>query len=106
MAKGQHLSRYQTGIVKRYYNNLDGITLTKLSELVSDLAVGEEGKAAEKLWKKAAELLVKSGVEPEKIAALQDSRSVAGLAQLVGLLAGGGTGKNAAPKPPKTSRDM
>ncbi len=105
MAKGQYLSHHQQGIVKRYYNHLDSITLTKLSELVSDLAVATEAKAAEKLWKRAGEALAKSGVAPEAVAALMTSRSVEQFAKLVGELAAGGGGGGSAPGAPRKPRD-
>ena len=43
MGSGREFSRSQQGIIKRYYRNLDTITVHKLSEIVSDaLENGDE----------------------------------------------------------------
>lgn len=89
MAKGQNLSRYQTGIVRRYYNNRAAIQVTRLQELTSDLAVAE-GKKAETLWKRTENTLRTLETEPplpgSRIDALLESRDIAALATLVGEL--------------------
>ena len=82
MAKGQHLSGYQRGIVKRYYNNLDSITMTRLQELVSDLYLAE-GKKAESLWKKAETLLAKTDARGAEVRALIEKRDIEKLAEVV-----------------------
>jgi hypothetical protein len=87
MAKGQHLSAYQQKIVKRYYNNLDAIALAKLSELVSDLAVCTADKKAAKLWERVGLALDKSDADPADVKRVMTSRSVKGLAEIVGKLA-------------------
>lgn len=87
MAKGQHLTSHQRGIVKRYYANLDTLTLPKLQEIVSDLYVAEP-KAATKLWDKAGQLLAKAGVEPAQIERSVGKKDAQELARLVGELAG------------------
>ena len=40
---------YQRKIIERYYKNLDGITLQRLSELATDLYLAE-GKKRDRLW--------------------------------------------------------
>jgi hypothetical protein len=89
MTKGQHLSRYQQGIVRRFYLNRGTILLTRLQELVSDLALAE-GKKADTLWKRAGESLGKLETEPplpkSRIEMILTSRDVSGLARLVGEL--------------------
>lgn len=89
MAKGQHLSSYQRGIVKRYYAHLDSITLAKLSEAVSDLAVTEPGKKADRLWAKVELALDKTAASDERVLAIVRQRDVKALAQLVSDLASG-----------------
>jgi hypothetical protein len=86
MAKGQNLTRYQRGIVKRYYANLDTLTLQKLQETVSDLYLAEP-KAAAKLWDKTGQLLAKAGIEPPHIEQSVGKRDIKELARLVGELA-------------------
>ncbi|HED52581.1 MAG TPA: hypothetical protein ENJ00_00050 [Phycisphaerales bacterium] len=82
MAKGQHLSRYQKGIVNRYYSNLDTITLTKLQELVSDLFLAE-GKKAETYWKKAESLLARTDAKASEVRRAVEGRDVTKLAEIV-----------------------
>ncbi|MBX3356868.1 MAG: hypothetical protein KF745_00420 [Phycisphaeraceae bacterium] len=83
MAKGQHLSRYQQGIVKRYYEHLDTLTVQKLQETLSDLYLAKPGKAADKLWQRSHELLVKAGADPAKVEHAVASGSVEKLAAIV-----------------------
>lgn len=89
MAKGQHLSNYQRGIVRRYYLNRGSILLARLQELVSDLALAE-GKRADTLWKRAAETLGKVETDPplptSRVEKILNERDIAGLASLVGEL--------------------
>lgn len=82
MAKQPHLSAYQRGIVKRYYERLDAILLARLQELVSELAVAEE-KDRPRLWKRVEQALARAGVEASRSARVVSSRDVAGLARLV-----------------------
>lgn len=91
MAKGQHLSSYQQGIVKRYYDHLDSAVLHKLQEAVGEiyLAAGEE-KKLDKLWKSVAAALAKTPIEPAKVERVVVSRDVKLLAEFVAQLAPGG----------------
>lgn len=89
MPKGQHLSHHQRKIVDRYYQNLDTITLTKLSEAVSDLAMSPTEKAAARLWKSVETALARSGADQARIEAILKSRDVKALASLVNDLATG-----------------
>jgi hypothetical protein len=89
MAKGQYLSRYQKGIVRRFYHHRAAIQVTRLQELTSDLALAE-GKKADGLWKRAGDTLRKLETDPpipeSRISTLLESRDVAALATLVGEL--------------------
>ncbi len=84
MAKGQHLSKYQQGIVNRYYENKDTIVLTRLAEIVSDLALCESEKKAASLWKRAETTLASAKIEPARIRAIVGAKDVKALATLVG----------------------
>lgn len=57
----ENYSRYQQGIIKRFYTHQDSIQLQRLSELVTDLYLAE-GKKRIKLWQTAASLMTKLGV--------------------------------------------
>jgi hypothetical protein len=87
MAKGQHLTPYQKGIVNRYYEHKDTINATKLAETVSELYLCTDAKKAAKLWKTAELALTNLGVPAGKVApvvAKKDVRVLAELAQKAG----------------------
>lgn len=92
MAKGQHLSQYQQGIVKRYYDHIDSATSQKLAELVSDLYLSSppDGAQALKLWKSAEKALAKTPADPKRVEAIITTRDIKKLAELAGELAPGG----------------
>lgn len=86
MAKGQHLSRHQQGIVNRYYDNKDTIVLGRLSEIVSDLALCESEKKAEGLWKRAETALAAIKADAGRTREILVLKDVKSLAKLVGEL--------------------
>ena len=83
MPKGQNLSKYQQGIVNRYYQNKDTIMENKLAEIVSDLYLCTSEKQAEKLWERAALALKNKHVSPSRIDKLLADRDVKALAAMV-----------------------
>jgi len=83
MAKGQHLSRYQQGIVRRYYQHLDTIALTKLAEAAGELFLCTDQKKAEKLWQAVGRSLDKVAANDAQVRRVLETRDVKGLAQLV-----------------------
>jgi hypothetical protein len=87
MAKHQHLSRYQQGIVRRYYEHRDTLAITQLQELVSTLALGE-GRPSDiqRRWDRAAELLARVGVPQSRVEAIIAGRDLKKLAEEVGRL--------------------
>jgi hypothetical protein len=87
MAKHQNLSKYQQGIVRRYYEHHDAIHVTRLMELVSELAVAADAKAAGKLWTRVETALKQTAMPPERVAALLASKDLKALAEAVGKLA-------------------
>ena len=101
MAKGQNMSRYQKGIVKRYYENKDTIMIQKLGEIVSDLYVSfDNANKSLKLWERAAAALVNTQVDPVRMAEVLKERNVEGLAKLVSELAGAPSQKSPSAAPP------
>lgn len=87
MAKHQHLSAYQQKIVRRYYEHADSITIQKLQELVSEIYLAADAKAAERLWKRAGEAMTKAGVDPTKVQKTVTSRDAKLFAEIVAKLA-------------------
>jgi hypothetical protein len=89
MAKGQHLSGYQSRIVKRFYLHRDAVLIQRLQECVSDLAMNP---TSDKLWQKAEKSLRTLTTEPPLDDADIDGpvqgRDLNALASLVGTLAG------------------
>jgi hypothetical protein len=88
MTKGQFLSSYQKGIVRRYYSNLDTIALQKLAEAATELYLTKDPKKLAKIWESVAKALpkvVEDRAEVEKIIA---SRDVKLLAEVVNDLSG------------------
>ncbi|MBL8746353.1 MAG: hypothetical protein JNK58_08365 [Phycisphaerae bacterium] len=90
MAKGQHLSAYQKGIVKRYYEHQDTVLTQRLSELVSEVYLATGEKQADKLWKSVEQALAKTPVEPARIGKILATRDVKELARAVADLSPGG----------------
>lgn len=90
MAKGQHLSAYQQGIVRRHYEHADTVAVQRLSELVSDIYLATGAKQVEKLWKSVEAALAKTPAPAARAAALVAARDVKGLAVLVADLSPGG----------------
>ncbi|MEM9915805.1 MAG: hypothetical protein AAF911_12660 [Planctomycetota bacterium] len=82
MAK-QDLSRYQQGVVKRYYDNHDTIQSHKLGEIVSELWLAEDKKTQTKLWGKAQVALMRMGVDATKVGQVVAKRDMEALAKLV-----------------------
>ena len=62
----ENYTKHQQKIIKRYYQNLDQISLQRLSELVADLYLAA-GKKREKLWESAAACMQKLGVPQPRI---------------------------------------
>jgi len=83
----ENYSRYQQGIIKRYYSNQDTIQLQRLGELVTDLYLAE-GKKREKVWKSVAAALQKLGVPQARIDHLVKSNDTKLVANLVTELQG------------------
>jgi hypothetical protein len=78
----ENYSKHQQGIIKRYYENFDQITLQKLSELVTELYLAE-GKKRDKLWQTALAQMEKLKVPKDRIDHILGKKDVTLLAGLV-----------------------
>lgn len=76
------LSAHQQKIVKRYYENADTITMTRLQELVTEIYLAQ-GKKADTLWKRAHDHLKKTTLRPDVIESVVSKRDVKRLAELI-----------------------
>jgi hypothetical protein len=78
---------YQEKIIKNYYQNVESISLQKLSELVTDLYLAE-GKKRAQLWERIVLALEKLKVAPSRIEHLVKQDNPALVAKLVTELMG------------------
>lgn len=62
----QDRTPHQEKIIRRYYDNRDGIMLQKLAELTTDLYLAE-GKKRAQIWKRIAAALHNLGVAAERV---------------------------------------
>lgn len=84
MAKGQHLSHYQQGIVRRYYQNKETLANQKLGELVSELYLETNPKKSERLWQSTQTALLNAGATPSRVNKIVAEKNLKALAELVG----------------------
>ncbi|MGL4555512.1 MAG: hypothetical protein ACRC33_30455 [Gemmataceae bacterium] len=75
-------SPHQQKIIKRYYDNLDTISLQKLAEQVSDLYL-TQGKKRQAVWKNIETTLQKLEVPQGRIDVLKQKDDPALVAELV-----------------------
>lgn len=83
MAKGQHLSRYQQGIVKRYYDQRDTIAGQKLGDLVSELYFCDSAKKSDRLWQQVKTAIAHTPATSAEIKHILETRDVKALAALL-----------------------
>ncbi|MDP6438421.1 MAG: hypothetical protein QGH74_02195 [Candidatus Brocadiia bacterium] len=88
MAKGHHLTPYQKGVVRRYYDNKEAITYQKVAEIVSELYVCEDDKKAARLWKSVHKALLDLDAPKARVERLVANRDLEDLAKLAGSLWG------------------
>jgi len=81
----ENYSKYQQGIIKRFYQNSSTIGLQKLGELVSELYLAE-GAKRKRLWNQAKAALEKLEVPASRLKIVLESDDPARLAELVGEL--------------------
>lgn len=74
-------SKYQQGVINRYYDNLDTIMLQKLQELITELYLAQNTPKEDKLWDRAQKAMEKLEVKPAIIAHIMQKRQVEILAK-------------------------
>ena len=80
MAKNER-SKYQDGVISRYYGNLDTIMLAKLGELVTELYLANTVAKKNRLWQRAHKAMVKLKVSPAIIDHIMEKKDVQILAK-------------------------
>jgi murein endopeptidase len=86
VVRGQDLTPYQKGVVRRYYEHRDDLVHQKLSEIVSELYVCEDEQRAVRLWKSARTALMKTQAGKALVERIVAERDLKGLADLVNSL--------------------
>ena len=76
-------TRYQKQVIKRYYENEDGIAEQRLAELVSELYLAEGEKKKNRLWQSAGEAMTKLDVPQSRIDHILNTRDPALVAGVV-----------------------
>ena len=77
------LSRRQSSIVKRYYDNLDTIVANRLQEAVTEIYLADSDKKRASLWKKVQLQLSKTPADPGVVHQIVEDGDVERLAKLV-----------------------
>lgn len=83
----ENFTRHQQGIIKRYYEHKDEISLQRLAELVTDLYLAE-GKKRAAVWKNLVATLEKLKIPKDRIDHLVKTDDPKLLANLVTELQG------------------
>ena len=91
MAGGREFSSSQRKIINRYYDNIDNIVITRLSEITTDMALAMgDTKKLDRLWKRAEQALAKvkdsDGQPDPAIKKILASKDIEALAKLVSKL--------------------
>lgn len=76
-------SDYQKKLIGRYYDRRDGIMLTRLQELVTELYLADTPRKQDQLWERARKAMTNLKVKPGLIEHLLDRRDVSLLARNV-----------------------
>jgi hypothetical protein len=74
-------TRHQRKIVDRYYEHLDGIMLTKLAELVSELYLADTDQKRDRLWGRVEKAIAKLKINPTTASHIMEQKSTELLAK-------------------------
>ena len=76
-------SRYQKGIIRRYYENREQISTQRLGELVTELYLADSEKKKAKLWEQAEKALHSAGANEAWLKKVVADKNLEGLAEIV-----------------------
>lgn len=91
-------SRYQQGIIKRFYENKETMGLQRVAELVGDLYLAE-GKKRQKIWDQIVPALIKAGLPEAQANNLRQQDKADVLAETVARLDAKSPEPQSKPKP-------
>ncbi len=76
-------SKHQQSLIRNFYKNRDAIDTQRLQEIVTEIYLAGQGKKADKLWKRAADILGRApGLDKTDTAQLIESRDLETLAKI------------------------
>jgi hypothetical protein len=76
-------SRYQKGIIRRYYEHREGISTQRLGEIVTELYLADSEKKKAKLWEQAEKALRTAGANEAWLTKVVAEKNLEGLAEIV-----------------------
>ena len=74
---------HQRGIIKRYYEHREDLSMQKLTEIVSNLYLADSDKEKNRLWPQVERALTALDTPKGRIRAIVDNRDLTALASLV-----------------------
>ncbi len=78
-------SKHQQSLIRNFYKNRGAIDTQRLQEIVTEIYLAGQGKKADKLWKRAAQILGRTpGLDETATAQLIDNRDLETLAKIAG----------------------
>ena len=83
MAGKPERSRYQKGIIRRFYENREQISTQRLGEIVTELYLAESEKKKAKLWEQAEKALHGAGANEAWLSKVVAEKNLEGLAEIV-----------------------
>jgi hypothetical protein len=76
-------SKHQQSLIRNFYKNREAIDTQRLQEIVTEIYLAGQGKKADKLWKRAADILGRvPGLGKTETAALIENRDIEMLAKI------------------------
>lgn len=83
MADEKSYTRYQKGVIKRYYDNRETLSTQRLGEIVSELYLSTSEKKTVRLWEQAEKALLAAGANEVWLRKVVADRNLEGLAEIV-----------------------
>ena len=80
MAKSEP-TKYQSGVINRYYEHLDLIMLNRLSELVTDLYLADSDSKRSRLWQRVHKAMLNLKIPSAIIEHIMSKRDIEILAK-------------------------
>jgi hypothetical protein len=83
MAGQPERSKYQKGIIRRYYEKREEISTQRLGEIVTELYLADSEKKKARLWEQAEKALYNAGANKAWLEKVVADKDVEGLAEIV-----------------------